>query len=58
MERIATLKTLDAIAGRWLARLLPMPSVPPAGATEPQSILLIRPGGIGDAVHLVPAIQA
>ncbi|KAB0664868.1 glycosyltransferase family 9 protein [Oryzomonas japonica] len=51
------LKGLDSCIGRiavWGAALIPqrLPVGPPC------SFLLIRPGGIGDAVHLIPAISA
>ena len=54
--RIATLKWLDRSIGRAFVTLIPkasvvLPEIPPS------SILVIRPGGIGDAVLLVPAIQ-
>jgi len=56
MNRISFLKNIDAILGKVLTRLLPRPS---SGAlTEPSNILFIRPGGIGDAVLLVPALKA
>ncbi|HKK00664.1 MAG TPA: glycosyltransferase family 9 protein, partial [Desulfuromonadales bacterium] len=52
------LKKIDGLIGSSLARLLPRP---PA-RTEPAlpsivRLLLIRPGGIGDAVLLVPAVR-
>lgn len=51
------MKTLDAVIGRAAALSF---SKPTAGSTQSplRSILIIRPGGIGDAVLLVPAIQA
>ncbi|MBT1071749.1 glycosyltransferase family 9 protein [Pelotalea chapellei] len=55
--RIRLLKSLDAVAGRLAALLLRTPPAVPAPAA-PRSILLIRPGGIGDAVYLIPAINA
>src|SRR5690349_7252575 len=50
------MKVLDAGVGRLAALLLR----PPQGenSVEMHSFLLIRPGGIGDAVLLVPTIQA
>ena len=51
------LKRLDALAGPLVTRLLGK-----AGgsllAGSPRSALVIRPGGIGDAVLLVPALRA
>lgn len=44
--------------GPRLARLLPKSSAPLHCLTDVSRILLIRPGGIGDAVLLIPAIQA
>lgn len=55
--KIRFLKSLDHWLGSALARLLPKPSVSSL-ITQPKFILLIRPGGIGDSVHLVPAIHA
>lgn len=49
------MKTIDRFIGRTFARLLPIPAVP-AIQPLPQAILLIRPGGTGDAVLLAPAI--
>ena len=51
------LKNLDQNLGRVLTFLIPGPRHP--GACRSISrILFIRPGGIGDAVLLIPAIQA
>lgn len=70
--RIKTLKLLDAVIGRPAAALLPyvlrakdgglegLEGLDPGGeggAGSP-SILVIRPGGMGDAVLLVPALKA
>jgi len=55
--RIQLLKKLDALLGPVVCRLLPLHRAD--GVIDaPASILLIRPGGIGDAVLLVPAILA
>jgi len=51
------MKSLDRIAGTLLSRVLPAPASEPVPGS-PASFLLIRPGGIGDAVHLVPAVRA
>lgn len=53
---IPLMKRIDGTIGKTVARLLP-PSPHRPFASPPRSILLIRPGGIGDAVHLAPAIQ-
>ena len=50
------LKRLDALAGSLLTRLFWRPR----GAqvdVPPESVLFIRPGGIGDAVLLIPALR-
>ncbi|KAB0669894.1 glycosyltransferase family 9 protein [Oryzomonas sagensis] len=57
MGQLRLLKGLDSCVGRiavWIAAFIPqrLPAGPPA------SFLLIRPGGIGDAVHLIPTISA
>ena len=55
--KLHALKTLDRIAGKLLCRCLPpLPRRPFLG--ELKSVLLIRPGGIGDAVLLIPTIRA
>lgn len=50
------MKRVDATLGRLLTLLI---SPPPqhSSAVSPSSILLIRPGGIGDAVHCAPTIR-
>jgi lipopolysaccharide heptosyltransferase II len=54
---IKLIKSLDAVIGSIAASLLPSPES--RELTYPiSSILLIRPGGIGDAVLLAPAIHA
>lgn len=55
--KVTFLKGLDRIAGRMLVCLLPEPKA----ATRPAAchrVLFIRPGGVGDAILLVPAIRA
>jgi len=51
------MKAVDGIIGRAVANLIPRP-VQKALPSAVRAILLIRPGGIGDAVHLIPAIRA
>lgn len=51
------LKKIDALVGSVLCHLLPGANCP-GKLARPQRILFIRPGGIGDAVLLAPAIQA
>lgn len=53
---IQVLKYIDRTFGVLLARLLTTPAVKPIPV--PEKILIIRPGGIGDAVQLSPAIKA
>jgi lipopolysaccharide heptosyltransferase II len=53
---IRLMKRLDAFIGRIAASVLPAP--PPKNLPTPvTSVLLIRPGGIGDAVLLAPVIH-
>ena len=61
--RIALLKKLDRLLGGLAAALLPAPTSEAtahahAAPAAVGRILLIRPGGIGDAVLLIPAILA
>jgi ADP-heptose:LPS heptosyltransferase len=51
---INLLKALDWFGGRLLIRMLPRQKLMPLART--QSFLVIRPGGIGDAVLLIPAL--
>ncbi len=48
---------MDSLLGQLLVRVLPS-AIPSADDRPPRSILLIRPGGIGDAILLLPAIRA
>lgn len=54
--KIRLVKAVDALVGRLLSALLPAPAVSLI-QVQPRSILLIRPGGIGDAVLLAPLIN-
>lgn len=56
MNRIKLLKRLDAFLGRVLTCLLPRPRS--ASPLPLERILFVRPGGIGDAVLLIPVLQA
>ena len=59
--KISALKRFDRAVGGLAAALLPAPALQELALKElaqPGRILLIRPGGIGDAVLLVPAILA
>lgn len=53
--KIALLKYLDRVYGGMVVRLLSRPR--PHRQQVPRSFLIIRPGGIGDAVHIVPLLQ-
>lgn len=53
---IRSIKWLDTIVGPLLVKLLPL-FLSDYDGLMPAEILLIRPGGIGDAVHLVPMMQ-
>ncbi len=50
------LKKIDAFGGALLVRLLPRPNPLEPSAVPARRFLLIRPGGIGDAVLLIPMI--
>jgi lipopolysaccharide heptosyltransferase II len=54
---IALLKKLDAVIGYISALIIPLP-VHKQFSPSASSILIIRPGGIGDAVLLSPAIRS
>lgn len=56
MLKVRILKIIDRLVGVGLVHLLPAPQVDPY--QEPCRVLFIRPGGIGDAVLLIPAINA
>ncbi len=57
--RVKLLKYADAILGRAAVHLLPSPGQHLNAANVPVNrILMIRPGGIGDAVLLVPALRS
>jgi lipopolysaccharide heptosyltransferase II len=56
--KITLLKNIDRIIGSTLARVLPSTDFATIPSNRPLSILLIRPGGIGDAVHLIPTVIA
>lgn len=57
MSVLLLLKGADRLVGRLISTLLPRP-VPHELQDPPHSVLVIRPGGIGDAVLLVPAVRA
>lgn len=55
-NKITLLKAVDRIFGATLAHWLPPPRR--SAACRMRSFLVIRPGGIGDAVHLIPMVRA
>jgi ADP-heptose:LPS heptosyltransferase len=52
MSKIDFIKLVDRWFGRLLVRLLPRPALPCSERLDCRSVLLIRPGGIGDALLL------
>jgi lipopolysaccharide heptosyltransferase II len=52
---VQLIKYVDKTVGPLLTRLFSSPA--PATLSTPEKILLIRPGGIGDAVHMIPLIK-
>lgn len=58
MAKIVLLKKLDSLLGPVLVRISSLLRPRGAALGKPASVLLLRPGGIGDAVLLMPAIVA
>ena len=58
MNKITLLKSVDKVVGKFLVSLLDKKARPERTPRDINSILIIRPGGIGDAVLLLPAIRA
>ncbi|VAX29382.1 ADP-heptose--lipooligosaccharide heptosyltransferase II, partial [hydrothermal vent metagenome] len=59
VTKIKLLKAIDKISGKPLVSLLPRIKKPRKGnSAKFKKILIIRPGGIGDAVLLLPAINS
>lgn len=55
---VKAMKLLDFFAGTLLARIVP-PRAPRSFSGRPSSrILIIRPGGMGDAIFLLPILKA
>ena len=50
------LKKVDGLVGALLVRLLPRPNSMGPSVSPASRLLLIRPGGIGDAVLLIPML--
>jgi len=55
--KIRILKAMDLVLGCFAVRILGIFPAGCSGVSSPNSILFIRPGGIGDAVHLIPVIK-
>jgi lipopolysaccharide heptosyltransferase II len=55
MNKIILFKSLDSFVGPLLTRIFPAPSQQSINPVN--NILILRPGGIGDAVLLAPALQ-
>lgn len=58
MVKPELIKLLDRVGGRIVAAMLLSPSSAPLDRDLLRSVLIVRPGGIGDAVLLIPAIVA
>lgn len=58
MLKLRVLKQIDMVAGKLACHLFPPPQKTTLPSGERLQILLIRPGGIGDAVLLAPTIVA
>lgn len=59
MNKVRLLKSADGVIGKALVSLLSMPRRSVKNSPlDSKKILIIRPGGIGDAVLLLPAISA
>lgn len=54
---IEVLKKLDVVVGAVLVRLLPTATGEHSMLVPPKEILVIRPGGIGDAALLIPVLN-
>jgi ADP-heptose:LPS heptosyltransferase/glycosyltransferase involved in cell wall biosynthesis len=54
--KLKATKLADLVVGGLLASLA-KPAAPPGPINSPQSILVIRPGGIGDAIFLLPILR-
>lgn len=54
---INTLKTIDRIIGPWLLKLLPKTANFDLSKGKLETILVIRPGGLGDALLLLPVLK-
>jgi ADP-heptose:LPS heptosyltransferase len=57
MKRIKFIKLLDALMGPWLVKLFPGPVKKFSRQAVFKKILVIRPGGMGDALLLLPVLK-
>ena len=57
-ENFVILKKLDSVFGSFLVNCLRFFNRKRATRASPRLFFIIRPGGIGDAVHLIPTIRA
>jgi len=56
LNKIILLKTIDTIVGPFILSILNKRRIPQA-SVQVRSVLFIRPGGIGDAVYLIPILS-
>ena len=55
--KVLLLKKIDRLIGALLCQLLPRPAQVDSFSFKSSRLLIIRPGGIGDAVLLIPVIK-
>lgn len=58
MDKINYLKLIDMVMGRTLCLIYPKSFIPEITSRKIEHILVIRPGGIGDAVMTIPLVRA
>ena len=58
MSQVTLLKKIDGLVGPGLSRLFPATLKASAPLRDINHVLFIRPGGIGDAVLLIPTVTA
>lgn len=57
LNKISLLKSIDRTIGRGFLTIIPRILKPGGNDSKIQKILIIRPGGIGDAVLLLPSLR-
>ncbi len=57
IKRIRLIKFLDTLMGPWLIQLFPESPKKTSQHTDLKKILVIRPGGMGDALLLLPVLK-